>query len=190
MSKKINLLFTHTGTYFSEILAAFSKAKYNHVSICIDEDMDHFYSFGRRVVRFPLLSGFVTERLNHGIYKIYKDTVACIYSLEITEEQYEGLKETLNNYEKHKYRYGYNLIGLLGIIVNKPIKRRKKFFCSQFVALLLIQNSIFNFKKDYCLVKPEDIEEMPNLMKIFEGKLSDFKKDSTDYQHLDYTVNY
>ena len=190
MSKKINLLFTHTGTYFSEFLAAFSKAKYNHVSICIDENMDHFYSFGRRVIRFPLLSGFVVERLNYGIYKVYKDTTACIYSLEVTDQQYEYLQKSLSNFEKHKYRYGYNLIGLIGIAMNKPIKRRRKYFCSQFVASLLIQSNIFNFNKDYCLVTPQDIEKIPNLTKVFEGKLSDFKKDSTDCQHLGFTVNY
>lgn len=190
MNKKIYLLFTHTGTYFSELLAVFSKAKYNHVSICIDDNFESFYSFGRRVVRFPLLSGFVTERLNHGIYEIYKETQGCIYSLEVTNQQYENLKQMLSKYKQHRYRYGYNLIGLVGIMVNKPIRRRRKYFCSQFVSYLLDQSGIHNFNKDSCLIVPEDIEEIPNMIKIFEGRLYDFNRKNSNNNVFGYSVNY
>ena len=53
------------------------------------------YSFGRLNPYNPLYGGFVHEGINIGTFKRFSRTRARIYSLEIEEEQYEKLKNTI-----------------------------------------------------------------------------------------------
>lgn len=178
MNKEIFILFTHTGTYFSQFLGLFTKAKYNHVSICTDNDFQDFYSFGRKIIRFPLVSGFVTEHINQGVYKVYSETTCQIYRLEISEEQYDKLLNIINIYKRNKSKYGYNLFGLIGVLLNRPIDRKRKYFCSQFVGKVIADSSIYDFRKHYSLITPQDIIKIPNSELIYEGKLKYFNNNS------------
>ncbi len=174
MSKKIYILFSQTGTYFSRMIGVYTKAKYNHTSICIDETFECFYSFGRKIPRFPLIGGFVTEKLDSGVYKIFKDTTCCLYGLDVTEDKYNSIKLLIDGYKESSDSYGYNLIGLVGVMIDFPIERRRKYFCSQFVGSLISKSKIYNFRKNINLITPQDIEKIPGLTKIYEGKLIDF----------------
>jgi hypothetical protein len=136
--------------------------------------MDEFYSFGRKVIWFPLIGGFVIEKINEGMYKIFKNTTCRIYEMEIRNEQYRKLRKSIKKYKTNADTYKYNLPGLLGLMLNRPFKRENYYFCSQFVATILLESGIFEFEKDPALVTPNDFCFIPHIVPIYEGKLCEY----------------
>ncbi len=170
--ERIYLVLTATGTLFSKFLGLITGARYNHVSLGLDDDIEEFYSFGRKIIWFPLIGGFVVERADKGVYKVFRDTSCLIYRLEIEDRQFDQLKICIEGFKKNQHLYKYNLIGLLGVVFNIPLKRKNRFFCTQFVATMLDECGIHSFQKDLSLVTSDDFHEIPGLRRVYEGLLS------------------
>lgn len=113
------------------------------------------------------------ESLYDGVYKKFSSCECLIYRLEITEEQFEIIKNEINRFliEKHKYRY--NFIGLFGVLFNKPIKRKNYYFCTQFVSELLIKSDIYKTNKSPALVKPDDLIFIGHKEIVYEGYINE-----------------
>ncbi len=171
--KSIYIVLTATGTLFSRCIGLYTKERYNHVSLCLDSQIHEFYSFGRKIIWFPLYGGFVVEHTDSGMYKAFGNTMCAIYRLEIEDRKFETLEHSIRSFVKNRKKYGYNLLGLIGVMLNIPMKRRNKYFCTQFVATMLKNNGIHDFKKDLSLVTPQDFYKIPDLLPIYEGKLSE-----------------
>ena len=99
---KIYIVLTHTGTTLSKIVKWYTKKDFSHVSISLDKELNEMYSFGRLNPYNPFLGGFVHEYTDKGIFKRFKNTNAAIYSLEVTQEQYEHIKNAINKIEQEK----------------------------------------------------------------------------------------
>ncbi len=165
---KIYLLFTNTGTLFTRTIRLYTKADYNHASIALDPNFNETYSFGRKKPRNPFHGGFVKEKINENLFR----TADCIiYSYTITKQQERRIKQVLANFDRNKETYHYNLIGLFGVMLNKPIQRKNAYFCSQFVAYILKESGIITFDKPLELVTPYDLQQIPKLEFVYEGKL-------------------
>lgn len=171
--KNAFIILTRTGSRFSRFLALFTKAEYNHASICIHDDFREFYSFGRHIIHFPLISGFVVERINCGMYKFFSETRCVIYRLQVNEGTFIKLEGILDEFRTNPDNYKYNFLGLLGVFLNKPMGKKDHYFCSQFVASVVEECGIHNFSKSSMLVTPEDFYTVPGIQKIYEGRLSD-----------------
>lgn len=68
----------------------------------------------------------------------------------------------------------------MGFLVNKPIKRKKAFFCSQFVATVLKECNIIDFEKSPSLVAPNDLQKVSKLEFIYEGELKAYLNKGID----------
>ncbi|SOC45016.1 hypothetical protein [Ureibacillus acetophenoni] len=169
--KNVYILLTDTGTVFTRLIKLFTKKPYNHASICYDSNLNDVYSFGRKSVRNPFRGGFVKENLQSELFKRSK---CAIYSFEVTNEQLVEMKQYIQSIEKQKDDYSYNLIGLFGFIIKKPIKRKNAFFCSQFVATVLSESNIFEFEKSPSLIAPHDFQRVIECEIIYEGKLYNY----------------
>jgi len=174
-NKEIYIMLTGTSSVLSRIIKFYTKKPYNHASIAFDPELKEVYSFGRKRMANPFLGGFVKEDVTQGLFK---NATCIIYSLRITEEQYESIKQLINDFERHKDDYRYHFIGLIGFLINKPIKRKKAFFCSQFVATTLKESQVTNFDKPLQLVSPFDLQEIEMLDVIYEGDLQSYLKQS------------
>jgi hypothetical protein len=172
--KSIYIVLTATGTLFSRCIGLYTKARYNHVSLCIDPRVHEFYSFGRKITWFPLYGGFVIEHKDRGMYKAFGNTMCAIYRLDIEDHKYKSLEQAVGRFIENRGEYGYNILGLFAVMMNRPLKRKNKFFCTQFVATMLSENGIFDFGKDLSLVTPQDFYSIPDLVPVYEGKLSEF----------------
>ncbi|KIL48246.1 hypothetical protein KP78_16930 [Jeotgalibacillus soli] len=75
-NKAIFLLLTNTHTFFTRLIQSFTHAKYNHISIAFDSELNELYSFGRKSLVWPLFSGFRQEDIKNGL--IYANT-SCIF---------------------------------------------------------------------------------------------------------------
>ncbi len=172
-TKDIYILLSNTGTLFTKTIKLYTKAPYNHTSLALNEDLRETYSFGRKNPINPFVAGFVREN-ETGIYGYYKDTTCAIYKLEIDADIYEKIKMNIMLFERDKESYKYNLIGLLGVMANRPVKRKRAYFCSQFVYDVLEQNGVKLFDKPAELVTPKDFQYCKELKLIYQGRLLDY----------------
>ena len=79
--KRIYIILTYTGTILSRIIKYYTKDEFSHVSIALDSELRHMYSFGRLNPYNPFWAGFVHERINSGTFKRFSNTRAKIYSV-------------------------------------------------------------------------------------------------------------
>lgn len=165
----IYLLFTNTGSLLTKTIGLYTRAEYNHVSIAIDSEMIEVYSFGRRQINNPLWGGFVREKTNE---TFFQNADCSIYKYAVTPAQSGKIRNLLSQFSRRKNSYRYNLLGLLGVLFNIPIQRADAYFCSQFVSYLLIEASIATFEKPPELITPQDIQSLPGLIPMYQGKLA------------------
>jgi len=167
--KEIYIMLTQVGTLVSKSIKLYTKAKYNHVSIGVDPNLRIFYSFARRVRYFPLIGGFITEVVNEGIFKDYPQTECAIYAKQVDNAAYNRVCAALEKFITNPEKYRYNLMALVGIIINKPFSSRNNNTCAEFVAKILDESGIYTFNKPFSLVRPDDILNIPNLNLLYEG---------------------
>ncbi len=171
--KDVYIVLTATGTLFSKCIGLYTKERYSHVSICIDKEINEFYSFGRKIIWFPFIGGFVVEHVDSGLFKLFVNTRCAVFKLRISNDKYRELRKNIDYFIQNRKKYGYNLIGLVGVMFNKPLKRKNKYFCTQFVALTLKNSGINIFDKDPSLVTAGDFYNIECLELVYEGLLSE-----------------
>ncbi|MBQ6820432.1 MAG: hypothetical protein IJO26_03955 [Clostridium sp.] len=168
--KYIYLVFSNTGTILSKCINYYTKDKYVHVSLSFDDSFEKMYSFGRIYPSNPFIGGLIQENIKDGVYKRFHNSKCIIYRIDITENQYYMLKKELKLFLKDQKKYRYNLLGLIGVIINRPIKiSDNRYFCSEFVSHLLIKSNIYNTNKLPGLIKPSDLLNIDDKQFIYEG---------------------
>ena len=172
IEKKIYILLTDTGTLFTKLIKLYTKKPYNHASISFDSELSEVYSFGRKTARNPFIGGFVKEDVDKGLFK---EANCAVYALTVNEVQLQKMNHYIKEIEAQKGEYRYNLLGLLGFLLNKPIKRKKAFFCSQFVATVLKECNIIDFGKSPSLVAPNDLQKVSKCQLVYEGELKAYQ---------------
>ena len=167
----IYILLTYSGTLPSRFIKMYTREPYSHVSIAFDSELKELYSFGRLKPSNPLIGGFVREDILYGTFGRFPETQCALYSVTINSYQYYRLRMELNRFLTDAKKYGYNFLGLLGVMLGIPVQRTYKYFCSQFVATLLANSGIDLFGKPPALVSPMDFRMCSKLNLLYEGKL-------------------
>src|SRR5699024_9423197 len=129
------------------------------------------YSFGRKNPRNPFNGGFVKEDIQGNLFKQARCSVYCC---TVTDDELRKMNDYINRMEAQKALYRYNLIGLFAVAFNRPLRRRNAFFCSQFVATVLLECGIAAFDRPLSLITPYDLQESPSFALVYQGKLADF----------------
>ena len=171
--KKIYIVLTHTKTILSRLIKEFTKYEFSHVSISLDVELNQMFSFGRLNAYNPFWAGFVHEYINKGTFKRFYQTRTKIYSLTITDEQYENIKKIINIIKSERKKYKFNIIGLVAAGVHKKIGNEHSFYCAEFVKYVIENAGIKTDLPD--IVKPEDFENINGLEKVYEGLLRKYK---------------
>lgn len=171
MEKKVYLLLTNTGSFLTKLIKLYTKKPYNHASIAFDYVLTEVYSFGRKTAGNPFIGGFVKEDVRAGLFK---QADCAIYSFTVTEVQMQKMYHYLQEIQAQKNHYRYNFLGLFGVMLNKPIDRKKAFFCSQFVATILKECNILQFEKPLSLIAPHDLQKVCKFQFVYEGKLKEY----------------
>lgn len=171
-NKNVYIVLTYTGTVLSKIIKLYTKSEFSHASLSLDENLNEMYSFGRLNAYNPFIGGFVHENIKWGTFKRFNKTKAAIYSLKLTEKQYQIIKDTIIEIKKDKEKYKFNLIGLIAIAIKLDIKRNKKFYCAEFIKYLLeLANIELDLPK---LIKPNDFQYLTELELEYKGTLSSY----------------
>lgn len=171
--KKVYLILTHTGTNLSKLIKNYTKDEFSHVSIALDEGLEQMYSFGRLNPYNPFWAGFVHETITGGTFKRFYLTQTKIYFLEVTEEQYKKIKNIIYQMEQEKGQYKFNILGLFAAGFRKKIKRKKSFYCAEFVKYLMDQAGIDSGLPE--VPKPEDFKEISQCQEVYRGLLKNYR---------------
>ena len=96
--KKIYILLSRSGSFPSRLIHALTGKKYTHASISLEPNDDKFYSYGRRRSNNFLVGGLIRESLSDGIFKRFSKGTAALFSLEVSAESYDKIKELIDYY--------------------------------------------------------------------------------------------
>lgn len=173
--KKIYIILTHTGTVLSNIIKSYTKDEFSHISIALDADLTQMYSFGRLNPYNPFWGGFVHEELNKGTYKRFKKTRANVYSLFVSDEQYEKLKQRINYFNDNKEKYRFNIKGLFFVSIKKQIRRKNSFYCAEFVRHVLRFSGVPTNHLP-AIIRPENFKDLEGLHLEYQGLFRKYKK--------------
>ncbi|MGG7178812.1 hypothetical protein ACQPU1_14550 [Clostridium paraputrificum] len=178
----IYLVFSKTGTWLSRSIGVVTRSNYTHVSLSFDSNFDNMYSFGRLNPNNPFSGGLTTENLQEGVFKKSPTCQCLIYKVPITEKQLVLLKKELDYYItlNNEAKYKYNFLGLFAVLMDKPIKRKRHFFCSQFIALLLEKSSIWESPKSPELTRPTDLILISDKEVLYEGLVHNINYANSD----------
>lgn len=172
--RKIYLIQSCTGTVLSDIIKGYTKNQYTHISISLDKELNEMYSFGRLNPYNPFWGGFVHEYVDKGTFARFYNTDSAIFELEVTDEQYEKVKQKIGYVEKNKESYKFNIAGLFMVAANKRRVKKNTFYCAEFVRYVLKRSKI-NTKVLPKIIKPQDFSKLEGLSLVYEGKLRDYR---------------
>lgn len=123
----------------------------------------------------PFDCGFINEDITTGVFGRDVQTTCRIGRLRVTKEQYEKIKEILEQFKSEKAFYRYNYLGILGVMCQRSVERRYNYFCSQFVSYVLRKAGISLIMKKPGLTCPRDFRMCDDLEIIYEGKLRNYR---------------
>lgn len=136
----ISVLFTRGPGFSSDLLYWLTGRQYTHASVGLDKQTECFYSFNFR--------GFREEHPSHRRLQNGKKDSLC-YQFRVSQEDYQKLQKTIQNYLEEKESYHYSYIGALLCILHiyLPWKQQKHYFCSEFVSEQIRQMESFKLKR-------------------------------------------
>ena len=169
--KEIYIVLTDTGTVLSKIIRRYTGCPLNHVSIAFDEQLEEMYSFGRVQQRNPFSGGFVKERAGEGLLK---DAQCAVFRFRVTEDELRQIRGRILEIERERDRYTYNFIGLIGVILNREICRKRAYFCSQFVVAMLATAGIKITDEPAWRAQARHFTQSSQLEPVYKGALRDY----------------
>lgn len=172
-TEKLYLVLIGTPGIFATLIRWFTRLKYIHIVLAMDEELKHGYSFGRRNPKIPILSGFEHEKMDEVVKKFPK-ALCMVTEIECTKEQKKNVWKRINYYRANAKRYHYTILGLPFLVLGIPFHQKRRYACSQFVARTLEDYGIRKFKKHYSLVTPRDFYEMPDKKILYVGTVEGY----------------
>ncbi len=171
--KTLYIFLTRSGTLLSNLVYHITGAQYTHVSLAFDPDLTTLYSSTRKngYTMFP--AGPSKEYLNRGVFRLREDIPCALYALDVTEEAYLRARRRANHMMAHGELYRFNSLGLLLCALHIRWKRRRHYFCSQFVSEVLQKSGSLDLPKHSTLMHPNDYTSLPELRCLYQGRLGD-----------------
>lgn len=143
--KTVTILLTKYSDWFGTFICKICKKDYSHASISIDEKEEVFYSFNYK--------GFIVEKPKIERPKARKQESLCI-RLQVPEHIYKIIEEEINEFLLNKDFYKYSCLGVVLCLLQIPHKFKGKYFCSQFIAEILLKAGAVKLKKKESLYLP------------------------------------
>ncbi len=168
--KTIYLLLTRSTTILSRMIHFFTMDEYTHVAISTDGTLQNWYSFSRKQWYAPLPAGFTKESTTAGGYLARHPWMKCaLLSLSVSDETYAEINRRLDAMYEAADEYQYNILGVLLCAFGLEWRRRRHYFCSQFVGELLTTSGAVSLPKPAGLMHPDDYRTLSQLTLLYRG---------------------
>lgn len=155
------------------MIDALTDVEFTHASISFDDNIQPMYSFGRKLALVNLPAGLKKEPLTTGFFKYHKGTDLGIYTLEVSDEGCEKMKQYINSLFEDDQKWRFNILGLILAKQEIELQRNHKMFCSEFVASCLLASGEIDIGKAPSLYHPIDFTKLDNIKCIYKGKITD-----------------
>lgn len=172
--KYIYIVISKTNTTLGKFIQRQLGVGYNHCSVSLDDSLEDIFSFGRKEIHNFFRAGFVRESISDGFFAVHKYSDVAVLQIPVTEEQWNQASEGITQFKQQKNQYKYSLLGLAYCYLGIPVKRKNKYFCSQFVAELLKQAGIELFDKEESLVRPHDFLSVGAGEVVYAGEIGNY----------------
>ncbi len=143
--KTVTVLLTKYSHLFGRFISGISRHKYSHASISIDGEEEIFYSFG--------FKGFVIEKPKKRIPETRMSGSVCI-RMQVPESVFRLIEEEIHQFLEKKEQYIYSRWGVMLCLLHIPHKFQNRYFCSQFVAEILLRAGAVELRKKESLYLP------------------------------------
>lgn len=151
----------------SPIIRKATGEKHSHASISFTPELDPMYSFGTKKIDGKKWDmGFVMTNPTSELWG-EEPTPYDIYVTFVTKEAHLQMLETLNYFIANKDRFKYHWMGLIDNFFQIKSESKKKFICSQFVAILLGKQ--IKLQKDPSKYTPTQLGDFPELEFVTTG---------------------
>lgn len=160
----VYVILSATELKMGKIIRFFTRYKYNHVSITLDDELRYMYSFARYYKKPSLYAGFVKESMLR-----YKDSKIKIYKIPIDKYTYRKMKRYFKLLEQTKNKYLYNLFSALFFVIHKKVKIDKSFTCIEFTLYTLSRYVPKLNIKGYKFYSIKDLDNLLNKYLMYEG---------------------
>lgn len=169
----VYLALVSTPGIFASAIRKVIDHDYVHVTLSLDADFKHSFSFGRRDPSVPYFAGFTREDASE-ILGQYPGARYRIVSIPCTKAQKSMLQRDFRRYYKNRFEYHYNILGLPFVLLNKPFYFKNRYTCSSFLAMLLDRRGIMSFDKHFSLVTPRDFYDGLQKTVLYEGYFHEY----------------
>jgi len=174
MEKYIYVVISRTPTFTGKMVRKLLKAKYNHASISLDENLSQMYSFCRFSISNPLVGGIVRESAFTLTIGLDRDVPIKVYRIPVTMEKFQLISKFIDDTYNDAEVYYYNFLQAIGIISNKKHNVYKTYICSEFVIEALIQGGIKLTSVEPYQITPTDICGIMGQFIYYSGNLNDY----------------
>lgn len=173
--KKLYIVVSQTGSIVSKILKLLTGARYNHVSVALDETLTPMYSFARKYTYNPFWGAFVREYPGRGALGRFKNTEVVVLELNCSSEQYDAVAARLEKMYREREKYRYNYRGLFSAYFSKKYHKKHHYYCSEFVRDLLERSGIISENSFGDIAKPIDFLRLPQAACVYCGRLRKYR---------------
>ncbi len=169
--KKVYILLSKTGTLPARIIHLIDGGKFAHASISAEPRTDSFYSYGRRRLNNIFVAGMIAENTKTFVFERYKNGYCELYELDVPDEAYDKICDTINDYYEKYDLCKYNFFGVFLMLFGIKSELKYKMTCSQFVATVLHKSGAVVLPKHYSLMRPNDFMKIDGIRMIYSGTI-------------------
>jgi len=89
------------------------------------------------------------------VFRLRENVPCALYALEVEDETYARARRRAEHMMVHGGLYRFNVLGLMLCALHIRWKRRRHYFCSQFVSEVLEKSGAMELPKDSTLMHPQ-----------------------------------
>lgn len=160
------VVFSATPYRIGKVIRLFTQEPFNHVSIALDPQLSHMYSFARRHASTPFYGGFVKESLSRYHYRENSSRIR-ICQLDVSESQYRSLQERLQAMHVNQKQYPYNYLSAFSAPFRKTIPVKDAYTCIDFTVHILQDIGVALPRRKYYSITDLEVFLRPNC--IYDG---------------------
>lgn len=174
--QSVYLLLIRSNTYLSKAIHLITGDEFTHISISFDRTFTNCYSFGRKWERLPLPAGLVQENFSWNQNRNYYDSPCSIYELRVSTTTFDCAKLFVEQFVKRREQYHYSFLGLICCAFSVNFRRKKHYFCSQFIGEILVHSKMVELPKPPGLMHPIDYAYLKESCHFYSGKLCELQQ--------------
>ena len=136
-----------------------SKYDYTHIAVCLDENLDKFYTFSRKKYYSPFDCGFMIETLDCYAYGKHVNVKLKIFKLPVSKENKKRIEKYIENVSSDS-EYIFNFFSMLTMSIFHGFKIYKAHNCMSFVSKIIELSETVNLAKPYYKYNIKEIDEL------------------------------